>query len=141
MAEESEIKAATIRAPGRRRDVTVGVNGEVKKFPVNVETPLADYQIGALENAGYNVIVSDDGAASGDEGSPSDAVTGESDSLDHDGDGEKGGSTPKDPPALTGKTTAELNKIAEDEGLVFGDDVKTNADRIKAIEAARAKDA
>jgi hypothetical protein len=49
----------------------------------------------------------------------------------------KGGSEPYDPPALTGKTTAQLEQIAADEGVEFGDDVKTNADRIEAIEKAR----
>lgn len=67
-----------------------------------------------------------------------DGITGTTHPLDHDGDGKAGGSTPKTPPALTGKNREQLEAIAADEGVVFGEDVKTNADRINAIEAARA---
>ncbi len=65
--------------------------------------------------------------------------------LDHDHDGQPGGSEPHDPPALSGKTKAELLAIAADEGI----DVEAiegtgsggnvlNADIVAAIEAARA---
>ncbi len=197
MAEENEAetKLITIVATGRRRDVTVGVNGEVKKFPVNTPIGLAEHQREALLNAGYQLVVEGDKSGEGEEGSaPSpdqgpdnnrtephqnpddpqqndgevteggagardengapvlvggdepdpkvhsvtgDGRTGSTSPLDHDEDGKAGGSKPADPPALTGKTTAELEKIAEDEEVQFGDDVKTNADRIAAIQKAR----
>ena len=57
--------------------------------------------------------------------------------LDHDEDGEKGGSKPAAPPALSGKTKAELIEIAAAEGLTF-DDEDLVADIKAAIEAGRA---
>lgn len=56
--------------------------------------------------------------------------------LDADGDGNPGGSKPQDPPALTGKTKAELLQIAADEGAVI-EDGALNADIIAAIELKR----
>lgn len=56
--------------------------------------------------------------------------------LDHDGNGEPGGSKPKDPPSLTGKNKAELLAIAADEGVTV-EDGATNADIVSAIELAR----
>lgn len=64
------------------------------------------------------------------------ASTEERDPLDHDGDGRKGGSEEYVPPALSGKTTAELEQIAADEGVDLTD-ASTNADRIEAIKKAR----
>lgn len=188
---------ATIVSQRRTKDVSVGVNGEIEKFRVNTPVLLEEYQREALENAGYQLVVDDDRATVGAEGSalavdqgpdnnrtephqsPADQtendvtstgvgardadgapiilggdepdplihnVTGDgvtagappkSHPLDHDNDGEKGGSVAKAPPALTGKTTAELEAIAADEGVEFGEDVKTNPDRIKAIQSAR----
>lgn len=56
--------------------------------------------------------------------------------LDHDGDGEPGGSKPHDPPALSGKTRKELFAIAKAEGVKV--DAKWKNDLIvAAIEAAR----
>lgn len=170
---------ATIVEPGRTKEITVGVNGEVKKFPVNQPVSLEEYQKEALENAGYQLVVESDKSTADAEGSASavdqgpdnnrtdphqfpndpsqadDVIEGgagardengapiikggdEPDPLDHDRNGVKGGSEPYDPPALTGKTTAQLEQIAADESVEFGDDVKTNADRIEAIEKARA---
>ena len=57
--------------------------------------------------------------------------------FDHDGGGNPGGSAPKEPVSLTGKTTADLEQIAKNEGVDLTD-AKTNADRVKAIEEARA---
>lgn len=185
---------ATIVVKGRTKDISVGVNGEVKKFPVNQPVILEPYQKEALENAGYQLVVQGDKSTAGAEGSASavdqgpdnnrtdphqfpndpsqqgdvieggagardangapiikggdepnplvhkvtgDGITAGSDPLDGDGNGERGGSAPHDPPALTGKTTAQLEQIAADEGVTLGDDVKTNADRIEAIEKAR----
>ncbi|WP_375188408.1 hypothetical protein [Sphingobium yanoikuyae] len=183
MADEQEAATftATIVAPGRKHDVRVGVNGEVKKFAVNKPVEVTEYQREALVNAGYQLVVEGDKSTAGEEGSapavdqgPDDnrtephqndqQPTGEvveggagardadgapvikggdepaRDPLDHDGDGVKGGSEPKKPVALTGKTTAELEQIAADEDVdLTGEDIKTNADRIAAIEAARAK--
>jgi hypothetical protein len=62
----------------------------------------------------------------------------ETGTFDHDGDGQPGGSEPKDPPALSGKTTEELNTIAKDEGVDLSE-AKTNKDRRELIEKARAK--
>lgn len=59
------------------------------------------------------------------------------DSLDHDGDGHKGGSTADEPPALTGKNKAQLLEIAAAEGVTVADGA-TNAQIIEAIEAKRA---
>lgn len=59
--------------------------------------------------------------------------------LDHDGNGEPGGSEPHEPPALTGKNKAELLAIAEAEGVDIAEGA-TNAQIIEAIEAARAAD-
>lgn len=59
--------------------------------------------------------------------------------LDHDGDGEPGGSLPDDPPSLSGKNKADLLAIADDEG-VQADDSMTKAEIVTAIEAARVAD-
>lgn len=50
-----------------------------------------------------------------------------------------GTGTPETPPAkpLGQMTTAELNATAEAEEITFGEDVKTNPDRVKAIQTAR----
>lgn len=56
--------------------------------------------------------------------------------LDHDDDGEPGGSVAHEPPALTGKNKAELLEIAEAEGVEIEDGAK-NADIIAAIELKR----
>ena len=58
--------------------------------------------------------------------------------LDHDHDGEPGGSEPYVPPALTGKNKAQLLQIAADEEVTGVSEDTTNQDIIKAIEAARA---
>lgn len=57
--------------------------------------------------------------------------------MDANGDGKPGGSLPNDPPALTGKTKAELLKIAEGEGVTI-EDGALNADIVTAIESKRA---
>lgn len=56
--------------------------------------------------------------------------------LDHDENGDNGGSKPSDPPALTGKNKAELLAIAEAEGVEIEENA-TNADIVSAIELAR----
>jgi len=56
--------------------------------------------------------------------------------LDHDGNGEKGGSLPDAPVALSGKNKAQLLEIAADEGVEI-EDGATNADIVSAIELAR----
>ena len=56
--------------------------------------------------------------------------------FDHDGDGRPGGDLPDDPPALTGKTKAELIAIAAAEGVEV-DDSWTKAAIVDAIEAER----
>lgn len=55
---------------------------------------------------------------------------------DLDGDGKPGGSLPHDPPALSGKTKAELIAIAEAEGVELEAGARV-ADIIAAIELAR----
>lgn len=57
--------------------------------------------------------------------------------LDHDGNGEPGGSEPHEPPALSGKNKADLTAIAKAEGVTL-DDGMTNAQIVAAIEEARA---
>lgn len=68
----------------------------------------------------------------------------DTDPLDHDGDGEPGGSLPHEPPALSGKTKAELLAIAQNEGVdiaaIKGTGSKGSViilDIIRAIEANR----
>ena len=166
MADENEQQpktlTATIVTPGRKHDVRVGVNGEVKKFPVNQPVQMTDYQHEALKNAGYQLVVEGDKSTAGEEGSASavdqgpdnnrtephqsdeqptgEVVEGGAGARNEDGAPViKGGSEPKKPVALTGKTKDELEAIAADEGVTFGEGVKNNADRIAAIEAARAK--
>jgi hypothetical protein len=56
--------------------------------------------------------------------------------LDHDGDGEKGGSLPHDPPSLAGRNKAELTAIAAGEGVALEDGM-TNAAIAAAIQAHR----
>jgi hypothetical protein len=56
--------------------------------------------------------------------------------FDHDGDGEAGGSKPAEPPSLSGKNKAELQKIATAEGVTF-DEGMTNAQLTEAIAAKR----
>jgi hypothetical protein len=64
---------------------------------------------------------------------------GEGDPLDHDEDGEKGGSNPDEPVSLSRKTKAELLEIATAEGVADVSDENT-VDEIKAaIEAKRAE--
>lgn len=58
------------------------------------------------------------------------------DVLDHDGDGEAGGSNPAEPVSLSGKNKAELLAIAEAEGVEI-EEGSTNADIGSAIELAR----
>jgi len=67
------------------------------------------------------------------------AVKADADPLDHDHNGGKGGSEPDDPPALSGKTKAELIAIAEGEGVALEDGM-TNKAIVEAIEAARTAD-
>lgn len=57
--------------------------------------------------------------------------------LDHDGNGQPGGSMPADPPSLAGKNKAQLLEIAGAEGAK-ADDGMTNAQIVQAIEAKRA---
>lgn len=64
------------------------------------------------------------------------AVDGKLPQLDHDKDGEPGGSEPNDPPALSGKNKAELLEIAAAEGVEIEEGAK-NADIVSAIELAR----
>ena len=61
----------------------------------------------------------------------------EADPLDHDSNGEKGGSLPDSPPSLSGKTKAELLVIADAEGVLVEEDA-TVAEIKTAIEAGRA---
>lgn len=58
-------------------------------------------------------------------------------SLDRDGDGKAGGSTPSDPPSLSGKNKAELVEIGKAEGVDVSEDL-TVAEIKDAIEAKRA---
>jgi hypothetical protein len=60
--------------------------------------------------------------------------------LDHDDDGEPGGSLPDEPPALSGKNKAELTAIAQAEGVELAEGA-TNAQIVEAIEAKRAETA
>lgn len=78
---------------------------------------------------------------------PSTDVDGEGDDLsqlDHDDNGEAGGSKPKDPPSLTNKNKSQLRAIAADEEVtktLAGDDITEtteNKDIVAAIEAKRA---
>lgn len=65
------------------------------------------------------------------------AAAAAADPLDHDGDGNKGGSEPRVPPALAGKNKAQLLEIAAAEGVEV-EDGATNAAITAAIEAKRA---
>lgn len=56
--------------------------------------------------------------------------------LDRDEDGHDGGSLAHEPPALTGKTKAQLLEIAAAEEVEI-EDGATNADIVSAIELAR----
>lgn len=58
------------------------------------------------------------------------------DPLDHDGNGESGGSLPDAPPTLTNVNKAGLLQIAANEGVEATEDM-TNAEIKAAIEAAR----
>lgn len=60
----------------------------------------------------------------------------EADPLDHDGNGEKGGSLPNAPVGLSGKNKAELIAIATAEGAEI-EDTMTVADLKSAIELHR----
>lgn len=60
----------------------------------------------------------------------------EVDALDHDADGEKGGSEVRKPPALSGKSKPALIDIAKVEGVTLEDDM-TAADIRAAIELNR----
>lgn len=57
--------------------------------------------------------------------------------LDHDGNGEPGGSLPADPPALSGMNKAMLIAQAEVEGVDVTDEM-TKAEIVAAVEAGRA---
>lgn len=59
--------------------------------------------------------------------------------LDHDQDGEPGGSFADEPPALTGKNKAELLEIAAAEGVDVSDEM-TKAEIVEAIELGREAD-
>lgn len=83
----------------------------------------------------------------GDEGDLSDAMLAKHDGsyefvedlaqLDHDGDGEPGGSLPDEPPALTGMNKNALIAQAAAEGITV-DATWTKAEIIEAIETERA---
>lgn len=64
---------------------------------------------------------------------------GKGDALDHDENGEKGGSNPDEPVSLSRKTKAELLEIAEAEGVADLSDDNTVEEIKAAIEAARAE--
>lgn len=57
--------------------------------------------------------------------------------FDANGDGKAGGSTPAEPPALTGKNKADLLEIAKAEGVTVEKDA-TNGQIVDAIEKKRA---
>lgn len=121
------------------------------RLPLNTEIEVDDAVLAALERSDRKIehldkptkskvspAVADgngDGGADGPGGVAGAADT-PPDPLDHDGDGKRGGSLPADPPALTGKTKAELIEIAENEGVDLSK-AKNNPDRIAAIEANR----
>ena len=56
--------------------------------------------------------------------------------LDHDANGQPGGSLPDSPPALTGKNKSDLLEIGHAEGAQVDEDM-TNAELRAAIEAGR----
>lgn len=56
--------------------------------------------------------------------------------LDHDGDGEPGGSVPDEPPSLTGKNKKQLLEIAAAEGVEANEEM-TNKAITEAILAKR----
>ena len=65
------------------------------------------------------------------------AASGDLSQLDHDGDGDPGGSRPHEPPALTGMLKTQLLEQAAAEGVEVTD-AMTKAEIITAIEGARA---
>jgi hypothetical protein len=141
------------------------VNGKHYPYEYGKETTLPEFVVNHAERSGglrierlgkakaetkttepespADTLGNGDGAADGPGGADGGADSGEAaaedqhpDPLDHDGDGEPGGSLPHDPPALTGKTKDELIQIAEDESADLSE-AKNNPDRIAAIEANR----
>lgn len=107
-----------------------------------METKIFKANMAFIEHvAGFGMVVGNDGE---DVAVPVSKIAdfvahgfiGDADPLDHDHDGEPGGSEPHVPPALTGKNKAELLAIAAEEGVTVEDGAK-NADIVAAIELAR----
>lgn len=120
----------------------INLNGEIYSFDWNTPTELPEGAVPVLEAGGLTVSPADDSDVSDGDAAAVDEPGGDSGGgdtphpLDHDGDGEKGGSLPAEPPSLSGKTKAELLEIAKDEG-VKADKSMTNDAITKAIEAKR----
>lgn len=128
-------------------DSGVVIVGEAETKPVaNMNRPeleraainIMSARVGAVDDDTLRRMISEHQAAQAEgdpEGDAHEADDGMTDNDDGAGEGEGDGGADDKP--LSRQTTAELTATAEREGVTFGEDVKTNPDRVAAIEAAR----
>lgn len=113
-------------------EVIIPVTGEVK--------PVANMNRAELEAAAMHAMGSR--IASADDDQLREAVTRHRAEESGEREGSDEDKAAADEKPLARQNTAELTATAEREGVTFGEDVKTNPDRVAAIEAARkARDA
>ncbi len=148
MAKEKAV-TATIVSKERRREIKVGVNGSIKTFPLNKAITLEPWEREAIENSGYQLVVSDGKATASAEGSALAVDQGPDDNRTepHQGPEEGGDIVPAPIPGVENADGAPVLKGGDEpdplhgegaSGAQSGDDTATDPP-IKTTAAPAAK--